>query len=259
MVRSVAQIVELTRTSRDQVKAWAWDFRDHLSPGANPGKGLERQFTDEDALKMLVIVYWWIRGADSEEICEFLERGDHWEDHFRKELFLHTPLFQDVPDDLDETWRHGCLYTPSFFTPLELARNYRRCANALLELALKGDETLDLRSPVFFIYRHSLELYLKILGRVEEQTHSLSKCLAAVESQLQHRIREPHRSWILELDSVDPGSTSFRYCLDDPGNGFGQETWIDYHHVRFAMSKLLSDLDRAILNDDRIWDRYPRV
>ncbi len=41
--------------------------------------------------------------------------------------------------------------------PFELARNYRWCADQLLDMALKQDATLDLRSPVLFAYRHALE------------------------------------------------------------------------------------------------------
>jgi DNA-binding transcriptional MerR regulator len=259
MLRTASQIAELTHANRDQVKDWAWEYKNWLSPEANPPKGSVRHFTDEDALKMVFIVDRWVAGANSEEIAEMLEQEEHWEDRFREQLYMHTPLFQEVPDGLDESWRHGCLYTPSFFTPLELARNYRWCADELLEMALKQDATLDLRSPVLFAYRHALELYLKILGRVDDQTHSLARCLGAVERRAHHKMRDPHRAWILELDAMDPGGTSFRYNVDDAPDGLGDELWIDFNHVKFAMNKLLGDLDMAILNDRGIWKGNPRV
>jgi DNA-binding transcriptional MerR regulator len=260
MLRTVSQTARLTGVDRDQVKDWAWEYRNWLTPGANPPKGSVRQFTDEDALKMVFIVDRWAAGANAEEIAEMLEREDYLEDHFREHLYLHTPLFQEIPDELDGTWRHGCIYTPSFFTPFELARNYRWCANELLELALKQDATLDLRSPVLFAYRHALELYLKVLGEVDEQTHSLNRCLALVERRVGGKIRDPHRSWILELDRMDPGGISFRYNMDDAPQGLGtDEMWIDFHQVKFAMDKLLGDLDMAILNDRSLWEDRPTL
>jgi hypothetical protein len=47
---------------------------------------------------------------------------------------------------------------------LALARNYRECAEALMERALKSGEPRDWGFPVLFAYRHTLELYLKIIG-----------------------------------------------------------------------------------------------
>jgi hypothetical protein len=72
-------------------------------------------------------------------------------------------------------------------------------------------------------------------------------------------MRNPHKSWILEFDAIDPGGTSFRYNEDDRPASFGEETWIDYHHLKFVMDKLLGDIDMAILNDRSLWEENPRV
>lgn len=135
--------------------------------------------------------------------------------------------------------------------PFELARNYRWCAEHLLELSLKQDAVLDLRSSVLYAYRHALELYLKVLGQVDEHTHSLRDCLSAAKRLRGSKMKAPFRGWILELDSIDPGGTSFRYQDGQP-QGLGAPYWIDFRQVRFAMGKLLDELDMAILNDSRL-------
>jgi DNA-binding transcriptional MerR regulator len=259
MTRTVSDVAKLTESSREQVKTWAWTFREWFSKEANPPKGQVRQFTDDDSLTMVFIACSSAEGASVDEIGEFIDRDYHREPKYREHLYCHTPLLQEPPDGLDETWRHGCLYTPSFFTPFELARNYRWCADQLLDMAIKQDAALDLRSPVLFAYRHARELYLKTLGQVEEQTHSLGRCLTAVEGRIGGKMRNPHKSWILEFDAIDPGGTSFRYNEDDRPASFGEETWIDYHHLKFVMDKLLGDIDMAILNDRSLWEENPRV
>ncbi len=55
---------------------------------------------------------------------------------------------------------------------LELARNYRQTAEAILESALNSGEPREWGYPVLFAYRHTLELYLKIIGEIEEDTQT---------------------------------------------------------------------------------------
>lgn len=259
MLRTVAQIAKIVGFNSQQLKSWAYKFREFLNPCTNPPKGEIRYFEDSDALAIIFIACWWSNDNDFEDIVFRLDQGDHLDSKYREELYLHTPLLQEPPEGLDETWRHGSLYTPSFFSPFELARNYTYCAEKLLDLALRGDEALDMRSPVMFAYRHALELYLKILGQVDQPIHSLKKCLEAVEKRNKRKMRDPYRSWILELDSMDPGGTAFRYDLEDQPQGLGSELWIDFRHVKFVMDKLIFELDMAILNDRGIWQESFRV
>ena len=48
MTHTVGQVADLLDTSGSTVRRWAGEFADHLSGGANPGKGTARQFTDDD-------------------------------------------------------------------------------------------------------------------------------------------------------------------------------------------------------------------
>ena len=85
MNRSVADTARILGVDGEQMKAWAWTFKDHLSGRANPGKGRPRKFTDSDVLALIYV-------------CQY-----------RDLLDAHTPILQEPPDDLDETWRHGIL------------------------------------------------------------------------------------------------------------------------------------------------------
>jgi hypothetical protein len=62
---------------------------------------------------------------------------------------------------------------------LALARNYRECAETMLEAGLKSDEPRDWGVPVLFAYRHTLELYVKIIDEIDDHTHPLRELCPA--------------------------------------------------------------------------------
>jgi len=251
MLRTVSSVSRILCCDRDQLKTWSYQFRDYLSQSANPTKGIVRQYTNDDVLALLVVATFANCGEPFEDICWRLDESYQFEEANRQQLYFHTPILQEIPDDLDESWRHGSIFTSSFFTTFELARNFKWSADELLEIAVKNDAALDLRSPVLFNYRHALELYLKLLGRVDEHTHSLKECLVKVERRFGQRLKEPFRGWIMELDKIDPLGTAFRYFEAEDNQGLGDESWIDYRHVKFAMQELCFRLDMSLLNDPR--------
>ena len=124
-------------------------------------------------------------------------------------------------------------------TYLELARNYRHVANDLLRAALKSGEPLDLAYPVLFAHRHTLELYLKIVGEIDENTHSLRTCIDLVEKRHPRAPIAPTiKGWILELDEIDPSGTAFRYADGKFGTPTGSEHWLDLAQFEFAMDQV---------------------
>lgn len=129
---------------------------------------------------------------------------------------------------------------------LELARNYKRSADALLDSALKSREARDWGYPVLFGYRHALELYLKIIGRIEEPTHSLRECVDQIEKRLKQKIGSPIREWILEFDQIDPHGTAFRYADDEAGTLRYAEFWVDFLQLKYAMGVIFEALDRSV-------------
>ncbi|HEY8837848.1 MAG TPA: hypothetical protein VIO16_09260 [Dehalococcoidia bacterium] len=72
-------------------------------------------------------------------------------------------VFQDIPDELDESWTHGVLVggMASASDDVELARAYAAAGAQLIGPALESKEAWRLAYPIFHVYRHALELYLK--------------------------------------------------------------------------------------------------
>jgi len=193
-----------------QVKKWACLFKEDLSSHANPPKGQTRAFSDSDLLVLSYVCAHWEADPDLEAIRIGLNRENHHDEKFVEQLYMHTPVLQEPPDELDETWRHGILLNGGGVNEyLELARNYRQSAESLLDSALRNGEPRDWGHPVLFAYRHALELYLKIIGEIEEDTHSLKRCVHLVEKCHGKKIGSPVKEWILELGKIDPSGTHF--------------------------------------------------
>jgi len=248
MNRNVSQTVNVLGVDGTLVEQWAFRFKDYLSPDANPSKGKPRTFREADLLALAYVCCYW-DAVDTEDIEIGLNRDEHYEDRFREILYWHTPLLQEPPDDLDETWSHGILLCGGgSYEYLGWARNYRYVAESMLESALEKDELNDWAYPVLFAYRHTLELYLKIIGEIDERTHKLERCVYLVEKRYGKKLREPIREWILELDKIDPAGTGCRYADAGLDSIRITEHWFDLRHFKFAMKQVFDEIDMAILH-----------
>ena len=190
-------------------------------------------------------------GEPEVEIRGGLDREDQYISVLHRDLlYANTPILQEPPSDINETWRHGILLVGGGVDgQLALARNYRECAVTLLEGALKSGEPRDCSFPVLFAYRHALELYLKIIGEIDDHTHSLKECVVLVEKRHGERLPSRAREWIVELDEIDPNGTSFRYADGKAGKELrSAEYWVDFVHFKFAMARVFRMLDTAILS-----------
>jgi hypothetical protein len=58
----------------------------------------------------------------------------------------------------------------------------------MLEAALNSREPRGWGFPVLFAYRHTLELYLKIISEIDDHTHSLRECVLLVEKRHGERL-----------------------------------------------------------------------
>lgn len=250
MNRTVSQTARVLGVDVQQVKTWAWRFKEHLSSRANPPKGRSRAFTDSDVLALMHVAMHWEENPDIENIKDGLNSEDHDNnDRYHEMLYQHTPLLQEPPDDLDETWRHGIFLSGGGVEEyLELARSYKQSADALLDSALKSGEPRDWGYPVLFAYRHALELYLKIIGEIQKPIHSLKDCIRGVEKHYGQKIGSPIREWIIELDKIDPIGTAFRYADDQAGTLKYAEYWVDFLQFKYAMSRVFEALDHACLH-----------
>jgi hypothetical protein len=250
MNRTPSQVAKVLGADVALVKSWALIFRDYLSPAANPPKGKVRFFNDGDLLVLCYVWHEWEDNPDVEVIKIGLNHEEHFEEPFIEHLYMHTPLLQEPPDDLDETWRHGFLWVGGHGqSRFELSRNYRYAAEKLLDQALKDGEAHHWLCPVLFTYRHTLELYLKTIGNITEHTHSLAKCVELVEKLHGEQFPPRARRWIEELDKIDPHpGTIFRYEADDGKQDY-EDYWVDLRQFKFAMRQIFEMIDRAILRD----------
>jgi len=248
MNRNVSRTARVLGVDAQQVKSWAWLFKEYLSSQANPPRGRARTFTDSDVLALMHVAMHWEDDPDMEAIRIGLNREDYYEEEYRSILYRHTPILQEPPTDLDETWRHGIFLNGGGVDQyLELARSYKQSAEALLDSALNSGEPRDWGYPVLFAYRHALELYLKIIGEVETPIHSLERCIHRVEQRHKQRIGSPMREWIIEFDKIDPYGTAFRYADDKAGTLKYAELWIDFVQFKVAMTLIFEVLDAATL------------
>jgi hypothetical protein len=250
MNRTVEQAARVLGVDVQQVEAWAWRFKEHLSAQANPLEERPRSFTDSDVLALMHVCTHWEENPDFKNIEAGLNCQDHYDnDQYREMLYQHTPLLQEPPDDLDETWRHGILLNGGSVDEfLELARSYKQSADALLNSALKSGEPRDWGNPVLYAYRHALELYLKIIGNIQKRTHKLEECIHHVETHRGQKVPSPVREWIIELDKIDPKGTAFRYADDEAGTRRYAEYWVDFVQLKYAMNQVFEWLDHACLH-----------
>ena len=158
-----------------------------------------------------------------------LNAEDHFDERFRQFLYQHTPILQELPEGIDETWQHGVVLNAAGVNEfLGLARSYIHTAETLLESAISSGEPREWGYPVLFAYRHTLELYLKIIGEIEDGTHCLRQCVLRVEKRHGQKLPQQIKNWVMEFDSIDPIGTAFRYADDQMRTLGHAEYWIDF-------------------------------
>ena len=106
---TISEVARYLGVDRETVKTWTTEFAEHLSLTANPPKGKERQFCEADLWVLALVAYFWEEDPDLENIHAMLNCGEHRHERFSELARLHTPVFQEVPDEIDETWQHGVL------------------------------------------------------------------------------------------------------------------------------------------------------
>lgn len=212
MKRGVAETSKIIGVDKQQIKSWSYLFREYLGKFSNPERGENRLYDDRDILSLLYVSYYWDVNPDIESIKIGLDNEGFYQDVFIHEIYRHTPLLQDEVPEVDEPFRHGVLMSPTvYLEPLEVARSYRDAAGILWKNAIgSGQPGLEFY-PMLFTYRHTLELYLKLLGCVKEYTHNLLKCMKILEEYHQTEIPEKLREWVETLHYMDPKGTVHRY------------------------------------------------
>ncbi len=225
------------------MKTWTTEFAEHLSLTANSPKGTERQFGEADLRVLALIADFWDEDPDLQNIHAMLNCGEHNEDRFSDFARLHTPLFQEVPDEIDETWQHGVLVGGIVSRNLpQVARAYKKAADELLKLALSEYEPHEIDYPINFLYRHCIEVYLKVLVQAPPETHDLGRLIELLEQQLGKKTAPWVKDRLRDFQRMDRHSDVFRYA-DPPPDG---ELWLDFHQLKAVMDRLMRAFEEQI-------------
>ena len=239
----VSEVARMFDVNRDVVKTWAYRFSEHLKPEANPPKGTPRVFSTDD-LRVLAYVYmYWEDEPDYESINIGLNTDAHFEEPYDQFLTTVTPLFQEPPEGLDETWRHGTIIggMAEGSDTFALAESYKLAGDVLVDAAHSSDEVYELICPVIYNYRHATELYLKATLLHQRTGHDLHSLLQEFKKELKAEFGVTLPQWfeniILAFVDFDPGSTTFRYG-DFPYFLRQGEIWFTCAHMKTLMNWL---------------------
>ncbi len=255
MTLGVSEVARLLDVDRDLVKTWAYRFKENLSEKANPPKGSARAFTHDDVKVMAYVSEYWEDNPDFENIEAGLNCGYHHQDERYEDVLASiTPLFQDLPEELDETWRHGGLvggFVEAAFDNFALADSYKLAGDTLVKAALSDVEVHELLYPILYNYRHAIELYLKGILSPKNKNHDLQVLLQQLRDYLNREHATVIPAWfnnvVLEFVDFDPESTTFRFSeagVFSRRTGDSGEFWIDLVHMKKVMGWIAESFQR---------------
>jgi DNA-binding transcriptional MerR regulator len=239
---TISDVARLLDVGRDTVKHWTTEFAEHLSLTARV-KGKVRQFSEADLRVLALISYYWEEDPDLENIHAMLNSGDYDEDVFAEFASLNTPVFQEVPDEIDETWQHGVLVGgwASRNWP-QVARAYKKAADELLTQALRQCEPHEFDYPIIFLYRHTIEVYLKAMLTPPPKTHDLGRLTELLELQCGNKIAPCVKDRLRDFQRMDEHSDVFRFA-EPPPDG---ELWVDFHQLKLVMDRLVEAFEHQM-------------
>lgn len=147
---------------------------------------------------------------------------------------------------------------------LSYALGYREAADVLVEQVKQGHRYEALIYPIFYCYRHSIELLLKvalteIIGEDGRRSPKLKHLLHKLNDthnleDLGRRLREAYQTlkteWAPEvwealmwLHSIDTNAQTFRYARDRRGTpSFPEEVTYDVDDLERRMTNVIQDL-----------------
>ena len=162
------------------------------------------------------------------------------------------PLFQDPPDGIEEDWSGFLIGGMAQTDELSLIRSYKMAADAVVAKALRSsDLSYELAYPALYLYRHVIELYLKLIVQPKKPTHGIMKLArqfkALVRSKLKLKIPDWAMESFREFADIDPDSQSFRYTKQRDGSPIWipGECWVSFVHLRKKMDVLVQGFEKA--------------
>lgn len=164
------------------------------------------------------------------------------------------PIFQDPPKDVEEDWSGFVIGGMAQTDELSLARSYKLAADAVAARALRlSDLSYELAYPALYLYRHALELYLKLIVQPVTPTHGIAKLAGQFEAIVRSKLQQQLPDWVMdrlrEFADIDPESQAFRYTKDRKGQQMQVpgEWWVSFRHLRRTMNGLVDGFEKAYL------------
>jgi hypothetical protein len=158
---------------------------------------------------------------------------------------LEQSIFGDQPDDVENS-NYGFLIGGMAVNDEErIARSYKLAAEMLVEQALASqDQTWEVSYPIAYLYRHALELHLKLV--VPAAHHRLSDLVQQANTVAIQKTGKPFPQWVFErieeFARMDPGSMTFRYADSRASKTLAGEMWVDLGQLQKIMDVLLTGL-----------------
>ena len=246
---TISEAVEFLGVDRDKVLIWAGVFSEYLSLTAQSAKSQERHFTEADFRVLAVVAEHLESGNDEDDVYYALNSGAQFADHLVEVARLHSPLFQEPSEEMDETWQHGTLIGGMACRDLpQVARAYKLAADELLKQAMKKYEPHELDYPILFLYRHTVEVYIKAALDDPPKSHDLIRLIEKLEVESGGEIRGWVRDRLRDFHRIDKMAALFRYA-DPPADG---ELWIDLYQLQGVITKLVQAIEQYIEQKRRL-------
>jgi hypothetical protein len=158
-------------------------------------------------------------------------------------------IFVEPPEDVDETFTHGAMLGGmTGYDDESLAGSYFLAGEALIDCVLSnGERGQELICPILYMYRHGIELYLKVIVKPTDRNHSIGSLFDAFCKHVSSTYKERVPVWVTkpvtQLAEYDPGSDLFRYGQSRPSSRTQRlintgELWVDLRILKRIMAKV---------------------
>src|SRR4051812_23354290 len=101
---TISGVARFLGVDRDKVKSWTREFAEYLSLTTQPGNGRERQYSEADLRVLAVIAEHLELGNEADDVHYDLNSGRQYDESLVELARLHSPIFQEPSDEMDETW-----------------------------------------------------------------------------------------------------------------------------------------------------------
>lgn len=244
---TVSWVASKFEVSTDMVKKWVKLFGEYLSVEATVS-GKARQFTLNDMAILAVINDhhdWQDDDGDYSDVYSAITEGLSTDTHYQLQAHLNFPVFQEIPEGLNEDWTHGALVgVMGQSDRLWIAQSFKMAADVLVDASIKNEIAYKTIYPILYNYRHALELYLKEISGSEEWTHNLNSLLEKLKAKYGMEISRWAKDFITELHAIDNESMAFRY-----GNltSIIDEKWVNLLQLKNLVGILCNEIEKYLI------------